>query len=691
MKQNKKRYNIFPNFNYLEPNIASPDQIKDWSEKFFYDQNLVKGEIRNYYIEDYIKNSKIMEGLFCTTIFGPTSNYRCFCGQYIKKKEIYYFNKTIYCEICKTELSHSFVRRYNFGYLNLIYPIVNAFFFSGEINYIYLLLKLKRPELTESDLNELIYQNSLINAYEEFFKEDTLENNNLEKELSYEHKFDLLASYYENFTFLKEDESYNNKEEELLNNFNKNSSLLDSFNKDNSSFLNIEIIKNELESLCINKEIKKLRSSFLNFEIEEKFLVLRLLENFVGTLTKPEWFIFTLLPILPPQLRPISKIEKKDDLSISLNELYLNISQYNTTLLDNLFHTSDFFFFYELKTLNKLQTSIDDLILYDRDEKKLSNYKVDQEKIVGGIINELKGKKGQYRSYMLGKRVDYSGRSVIVSGPTLSVNECGIPYFIAIKLFKFTLRKKWRKKIFITQKKKLFDLIEFLLKKKKLVIWQLLNQTIKKESIILNRAPTLHKGSLQSFNPILTLNLAIYLHPMVCSAFNADFDGDQLSINFSILNSSKIENLTLLKPNFNFLNISNGNTILKHNQEIILGCYYSTMLKYNILKTPLNFFSNFSDIISSFFLKKISLHQPIFINILINNLKFKYINFNFKKLLIDNKIFVKKFLFFKNKFILLTNIGFLICTLINKNLYKLKKFYLETTPGQIIYNNLINL
>lgn len=653
MKQFLKKIKNLPNFNFLQTKLTSPRQLKDWTERFFYEDNLVTGEVLNFSLKDNFENFKQKNGLFCELIFGPTLNYICSCGNYILKKK----TKILFCNECKTELAHSSTRSKNLGYLTLEHPIINSFYLKSNPTFLTLLLNLKLKNLVDQDIIDFAYNNVFINYVNALFleMENQPELNITKIEKPNKEKFtDLLFARFVSID-------------------------LDKY------FFNIEVLKEILEHISLNKEIKRIRTLNANSFTSKTFLQLRLLESFLSTQTRPEWFILTIFPVISPAYRPFKPIEKRAEISWNINLFYLLICDVNVSLSKAWFDPRVSVL--DITKLVKLLQILSDLLFWFN-EKEANEAEYDTNfNARQGLTQVLEGKKGHLRQNLLGKRVDFSGRSVIVADPTLKLNQCGIPFLIAKEIFRSLLEKKIHFKFHkVYQINKHID--EILIDKRKLIIWSFINKIIKKESIILNRAPTLHKGSLQSFNPILTLDLAIHLHPLVCAAFNADFDGDQMCINSSLLKSSKIESLTTLKTFNNIVTNTHYNRIIKPNQEIILGCFYSTLLINNIFTANKPIFSQSSEAFKSFFNKSISLHQPILVNFLAQQLYKKEKEF-FNNLFFK-KIEIIKFYRTENKLFLFTSFGLILINKIKKNIYFAEKIFIEVTIGQLMYNALFS-
>ena len=306
----------------------------------------------------------------------------------------------------------------------------------------------------------------------------------------------------------------------------------------------------------------------------------------------------------------------------------------------------------------------------------------------------LEGKQGRFRQSLLGKRVDYSGRSVIVVGPNLRLNQCGLPYEMAIELFQpFLINELLKTKIKVPSHNT--KLAHIIIKKNKPFIWTLLTKLTKKYAVILNRAPTLHRFGIQAFDPLMVLGQAVHLHPLVCTGFNADFDGDQMAVHLPLYESSQLEARTMMRPSYNVISPSNGDVILKPTQDMVIGCYYLTLMiskKKSILQ---KWFANERAALLAYYQKQITLHTPILVRYSLNDFRIKvigkklkfidtlsYLNINEREVII-HKIFNFEILF---KNIIYLQILELLLHNINKNEYILTDLFLETTPGRLIFS-----
>lgn len=426
----------------------------------------------------------------------------------------------------------------------------------------------------------------------------------------------------------------------------------------------------------------------------------RIFNSFVETQTNPSWIILTALPILPPTLRPFIEINTGRLICSDLNELYRLLIIRNNRLALSIFkyHYPESFSIFNRQII---QQTTDCLI----NNARVSNYTSVKmnDKPLRGLTEILEGKFGRFRYTLLGKRIDYSGRSVIVVNPQLKLNQCGLPYFISMHIFKPILIKQLISRFLDTTK---FDYnnikkASIILENDFALIWRLLELLMRKSTVLLNRAPTLHKLGIQGFSPLLVLEQGIHLHPLVCTGFNADFDGDQMAIHLPLYKTTQFEVKTLARPSSNILLSSNGELNLKPSQDIVIGCYYLTLMlkSYGIIERYL--FANESQVLYALSQKELTIHTPILIRY--NFLKFSltYDNNNLKitsfyskqnkdlNFFLSEKISVFKI--YKNsqksnKFYFFTNFGIILGKRLNTKLYEVTDYFIETTPGRLLFS-----
>ena len=679
-----KLENLHASFDYLKVSIASPKRIKSWSERVL-PYGEVVGEILKPETINFRTHQPELNGLFCEKIFGPIKNWKCKCGKY----NGFVLDKV--CEDCQVEIIDARVRRYRMGYIELTCPVTHLWYLKGIPNYLLVLLKCFSEDLTINHLEQVVYfrdgektidQN---NPLYEFFYSDTVTNN--KNELKY-----LLTNINkDNNTSFNNNNIIKDKKRRLV----KNTKI--------QKRRGAEIIKAALETINIKNEIKKSRSlidtnSIKNINttfVPNKNIVrrIRILESFLATKTNPSWMILTTLPVLPPNLRPLLELESGRLVAADVNEIYRLIITRNQRLFDFIYH----YIAPDLITVHGrklLQEGVDSLI----DNARLPKEKTFclNNKALKSLTEILEGKQGRFRQSLLGKRVDYSARSVIVVGPNLRLNLCGLPYEMAVELFQpFLINELLKTKIKAPNHNT--KLAHIIIKKNKPFVWNLLTQLTRRHTVILNRAPTLHRFGIQAFDPLIVLGQAIQLHPLVCTGFNADFDGDQMAVHLPLYESSQLEAKTMMRPSYNVLSPSNGEVILKPTQDMVIGCYYLTLMIKKHNNKIKKWFANEKQALMAFYQKKLTIHSPILVRYSINNFKVKVVNnklyfsdfdtslnINEKEIIISKIFQVEKSI---KKFYLISTIGILVAHFINENNYEITNIFMETTPGRLIFNN----
>ena len=658
--------NLHASFDYLKISLASPRRIKSWAQRTLLDTGEVLGEVLRPETINFRTHKPEVFGLFCERTFGPIKSWKCACGKY----QGFAIDKV--CEDCRVEITEARVRRYRMGYIELTCPVAHSWYFKGMPNYLLTILRIFDEEMKQSDIENVIY-------YQEYKGED----------------------FFEPFLWIKPKNNSSFEKEKLFLN------ELDPFIKWSLSTKpkrrrrrGSEILKAALESLNLEDEIKNARTMIgsrvyveLNKKVEpDKTLIrrIRILESFLSTKTNPSWMILTNLPILPPNLRPLVELESGRLVAADVNELYRLLLTRNQRLYD-------FLYKYvapemvRIQGRRLLQEGLDCLIDNSRVPKNktcsLNN------KALKSLTEILEGKQGRFRQSLLGKRVDYSGRSVIIVGPHLRLNQCGLPYEMAAELFQpFLIHELLKTKIKAPSHNT--RLAHIIIKKNKPFIWVLLQRLTRKHCILLNRAPTLHRFGIQAFDPVIILGQAIHLHPLVCTGFNADFDGDQMAVHLPLYDSSQLEARTMMRPSYNVLSPSNGEVILKPTQDMVIGCYYLTFMIHQNKSILKKWFSNEEDALKAFYQKKITIHTPILIRYSILNFKIKMEKNTLKfinkySFLTEKEIFLYQFFQVgsqKEKYYLITSIGILIVHKKQKNEYELTDLFLETSPGRLIFS-----
>ncbi|HLP49905.1 MAG TPA: DNA-directed RNA polymerase subunit beta' [Chitinophagales bacterium] len=584
-KDNKQRLD----FSKITIMLASPDAILGRSN----------GEIKKPETINYRTYKPEMEGLFCERVFGPTKDYECYCGKY---KRIRY--KGIVCDRCGVEVTEKKVRRERMGHIKLTVPIVHIWYFKSLPNKIGYLLG-----ISSKKLESIIYYERYVVVQPGRAAEGVTvmtEKGEEQKNLAY---LDLLS------------------EEEYLSvfdndNMKNNYALEDTDPNKFVAKMGADAIKELLSRIQLDELSFKLRHDAANetsrqrkAEALKRLSVVEMFRDANAHIeNKPEWMVVQFLPVIPPELRPLVPLDGGRFASSDLNDLYRRVIIRNNRLKRLLEIKAPEVILRNEKRM--LQEAIDSLF----DNSRKSNaVKAEGGRQLKSLSDVLKGKQGRFRQNLLGKRVDYSGRSVIVVGPELKLHECGLPKDMAAELFKpFIIRKLIERGIVKTVKsaKKLVD-------KKEPVIWDILENILKGHPIMLNRAPTLHRLSIQAFLPKLIEGKAIQLHPLVCTAFNADFDGDQMAVHVPLSNASILEAQLLMLGSHNILNPQNGTPITLPSQDMVLGLYYMTKEKRTmgdvIVKGQGLKFYGAEEALIAYNEGKVELHAPVKCRVRVKN------------------------------------------------------------------------
>jgi DNA-directed RNA polymerase subunit beta' len=674
-----KLENLHASFDYLRISIASPKRIKSWAERTLPNGEIV-GEVIKPETINFRTHQPELYGLFCEKIFGPIKNWKCKCGKYNG------FTLDKICEDCQVEVIEARVRRYRMGYIELTCPVTHLWYLKGIPNYLSILLRCFDNDLLISDIEQIVY-----------FKERS-RNRERDNPLLFLFEIQIEQKKNELEKFLKSDSNEEKKKSTILSYKSIKDKSYKNFRY--QKLKGSEIIKTALEHLNIKEEIKKARSlinddclaDLQKTHLPDKSIIrrIRILESFFSTKTNPSWMVLTTLPVLPPNLRPLVELETGRLVAADVNEIYRLIITRNQRLFDFLYR-------FVAPTLisiqgrKLLQEGVDSLI----DNSRLPKNKTFclNNKPLKSLTEILEGKQGRFRQSLLGKRVDYSGRSVIIVGPNLRLNQCGLPYEMAIELFQpFLINELLKSKIKPPSHNT--KLAHIIIRKNKPFIWTLLEKLTRKHSILLNRAPTLHRFGIQAFNPLIILGQAIHLHPLVCTGFNADFDGDQMAVHLPLYEASQLEARTMMRPSYNVLSPSNGDVILKPTQDMVIGCYYLTLMIHQNSFISKKWFSNEMEALGAFYQKKLTLHTPILVRYGNINLEVRIekglLKFSENLFLGNKKDFTlyKIFQINKNKekYYLITNIGIVIARRINQYNYSITDLFLETTPGRLIFS-----
>ncbi|PJN96701.1 DNA-directed RNA polymerase subunit beta', partial [Amaricoccus sp. HAR-UPW-R2A-40] len=497
-------------FDEIRISLASPERILSWSF----------GEIKKPETINYRTFKPERDGLFCARIFGPIKDYECLCGKYKRMKY-----RGVVCEKCGVEVTLQKVRRERMGHIELASPVAHIWFLKSLPSRIGLML-----DMTLRDLERILY-------------------------------FEQYVVIEPGLTDLKAGQLLG--EEEYLD-------AQDRFGEDAfRAGIGAEAIREMLAAIDLDQEAEQLRADLAEAtgELKPKKIIkrLKLVESFRESGNRPEWMVLTVIPVIPPELRPLVPLDGGRFATSDLNDLYRRVINRNN----------------RLKRLIELRAP--DIII--RNEKRMLQESVDalfdngrRGRVITGtnkrplksLSDMLKGKQGRFRQNLLGKRVDFSGRSVIVTGPELKLHQCGLPKKMALELFKPFIYARLDAKGLSSTVKQAKKLVE----KERPEVWDILDEVIREHPVMLNRAPTLHRLGIQAFEPVLIEGKAIQLHPLVCAAFNADFDGDQMAVHVPLSLEAQLEARVLMMSTNNVLSPANGKPIIVPSQDMVLGIYY---------------------------------------------------------------------------------------------------------------------
>lgn len=536
-------------FDYIRIGIASPERILKWSY----------GEVTKPETINYRTLKPERDGLFCERIFGPSKDWECYCGKYKRVR-----HKGIICERCGVEVTDSKVRRHRLGHIKLAAPVSHIWFLKGIPSYLGLLL-----DTSLKDLEQVIYFNNyiVIDGAESSFK-----------------KYQLLSEEeYEDYIL-------ENEETEL------------------KVGIGAEAIKELLLEINMTELIEQIRADLegAGSSVQKRAKLikrLRLVEALMGSNTDPSWMIMDVLPVTPPDLRPMVQLDGGRFATSDLNDLYRRVINRNNRLLRLLEMGAPEIIVRNEKRM--LQEAVDALIDNGRRGRTVVG---PNNRPLKSLSNIIEGKQGRFRQNLLGKRVDYSGRSVIVVGPRLQLHQCGLPKEMAIELFKPFVVNKLIERGIVQNIKSAKKKIE----RSENVVWDILEEVIEGHPVMLNRAPTLHRLGIQAFEPVLVEGRAIQLHPLVCTAFNADFDGDQMAVHVPLSIEAQAEARMLMLATNNILAPATGQPIITPSQDMVLGIYYLTILKNETSEARGKFFS-YKDAISAHEAGVIALHDKILV------------------------------------------------------------------------------
>ncbi|MEZ5427553.1 MAG: DNA-directed RNA polymerase subunit beta' [Pyrinomonadaceae bacterium] len=511
--QNDNKTQLTPNFEAIRISLASPEKIRSWSH----------GEVTKPETINYRTFKPERDGLFCARIFGPVSDWECLCGKYKRMK-----HRGVICDKCGVEVTQSKVRRERLGHIELASPCSHVWFFKGLPSRIGHLL-----DITLRDLEKILY-------FELYIVIDPGEVPDLKEK-------DLLT-----------DERYRELMQEYPHQF--------------VAKMGAEAIKELLMQIDVPELVSDLRQRMREETSQQKKLKfskrLKVANSFLKSGNKTEWMILDVIPVIPPELRPLVPLDGGRFATSDLNDLYRRVINRNNRLKKLMeLHAPEVIVRNEKRML---QEAVDALFDNGRRGRVLRGANNRPLKSLSGT---LKGKQGRFRQNLLGKRVDYSGRSVIVVGPELKLHQCGLPKKMALELFKPFIYNKLEKDAHAATIKQAREMVE----RQEPIVWDILEEVIREHPVLLNRAPTLHRLGIQAFEPVLVEGKAIKIHPLVCTAFNADFDGDQMAVHIPLSAEAQIEATVLMLASNNLLSPASGQPITVPSQDIVLGCYYLTL------------------------------------------------------------------------------------------------------------------
>jgi DNA-directed RNA polymerase subunit beta' len=550
-------------FDYVKIGLASPDRIRQWGERTLPNGQVV-GEVTKPETINYRTLKPEMDGLFCERIFGPAKDWECHCGKYKRVR-----HRGIVCERCGVEVTESRVRRHRMGYIKLAAPVAHVWYLKGIPSYMAILL-----DMPLRDVEQIVYFNAYVV---------------------------LNAGNAENLTYkqLLTEDQWIEIEDELYSEDSKLSGI--------EVGIGAEALQRLLQDIQLDTEAEQLREDIATSKGQKRAKLikrLRVMDNFIATGSSPDWMVLDVIPVIPPDLRPMVQLDGGRFATSDLNDLYRRVINRNNRLarLQEILAP-------EIIVRNEkrmLQEAVDALIDNGRRGRTVVGANNRPLKSLSDIIE---GKQGRFRQNLLGKRVDYSGRSVIVVGPDLKIHQCGLPREMAIELFQpFVIHRLIRQ-----------GLVNNIKAAKKLIqrndptVWEVLEEVIEGHPVFLNRAPTLHRLGIQAFEPILVEGRAIQLHPLVCPAFNADFDGDQMAVHVPLSLEAQAEARLLMLASNNILSPATGRPIITPSQDMVLGCYYLTADNPAAQEGAGGYYANLEDAINAYEQKQVDLHAYVWV------------------------------------------------------------------------------
>ncbi len=550
-------------FDYVKISLASPDRIRQWGERTLPNGQMV-GEVTKPETINYRTLKPEMDGLFCERIFGPAKDWECHCGKYKRVR-----HRGIVCERCGVEVTESRVRRHRMGFIKLAAPVAHVWYLKGIPSYVAILL-----DMPLRDVEQIVYFNSYV----------VLNAGNVD------------TLFYKQ---LLTEEQWMEIEDQL---YSEDSNI-----EGVEVGIGAEALQRLLQDIALESDAERLRVEIGESKGQKRAKLikrLRVIDNFVATGANPDWMVLGYIPVIPPDLRPMVQLDGGRFATSDLNDLYRRVINRNNRLarLQEILAP-------EIIVRNEkrmLQEAVDALIDNGRRGRTVVGANNRPLKSLSDIIE---GKQGRFRQNLLGKRVDYSGRSVIVVGPKLKMHQCGLPREMAIELFQpFVIHRLIHQGI-----------VNNIKAAKKLIqrgdgsIWEVLQEVIEGHPIMLNRAPTLHRLGIQAFEPILVEGRAIQLHPLVCPAFNADFDGDQMAVHVPLSLESQAEARLLMLASNNILLPATGRPVVTPSQDMVLGCYYLTANDPSLPLEATQYFGSLEDAIIAYEQGVIKLHNFVWV------------------------------------------------------------------------------
>jgi len=602
-------------FDYVKIGLASPDRIRKWGERELPNGSRV-GEVTKPETINYRTLKPEMDGLFCERIFGPAKDWECHCGKYKRVR-----HRGIVCERCGVEVTESRVRRHRMGFIKLAASVTHVWYLKGIPSYMATLL-----DMPLRDVEQIVYFNAYvvinpgieaevdgevtvvnsreirirgIDGIERAYPLHPKHSANVAEGKTVEAGQAIASAYSLTYKQLLSEDQWIDLEDQIY----AEDPVLDGVEVG----IGAEAIKQLLQNINLEKEAERLRTDIENSKGQKRAKLikrLRVVDNFVATGSRPDWMVLDVIPVIPPDLRPMVQLDGGRFATSDLNDLYRRVINRNNRLarLQEILAP-------EIIVRNEkrmLQEAVDALIDNGRRGRTVVGANNRPLKSLSDIIE---GKQGRFRQNLLGKRVDYSGRSVIVVGPNLKIHQCGLPKEMAIELFQPFVIHRLIKTGLVNNIKAAKKLIQ----RNDPAIWDVLEDVIRDHPVMLNRAPTLHRLGIQAFEPLLVSGRAIQLHPLVCPAFNADFDGDQMAVHVPLSIEAQAEARLLMLASNNILSPATGRPIVTPSQDMVLGCYYLTTENPYKQKGVGRYFANFSDIVMAYEQGEIDIHAYVWV------------------------------------------------------------------------------